>query len=81
MSKFPVSFSLYITGTLLKGGEGGRIFPKLSHLGGRLWGVDVEIGGCFFFITLQVNHIYFVWGRKEGSLCYFSDLESFELAM
>ena len=53
MSKFPVSFSLYITGTLLKGGEGGRTFPKLSHLGGRLRGVDVEIGGCFFLLLYR----------------------------
>ena len=28
-------------------------------------GVDVEMGGCHFFITLQFNHIYCVcWESK-----------------
>ena len=37
-------------------------------------------GCCHFFITLQFNHIYYVWG-EVSSLYYFSELQSFELAM
>ena len=58
------------------------------------WGeVDVEMGGCHFFITLQFRSITFtvcvcVWGGGgggEGGIVrfplYLSDLQSFELAM
>ena len=45
--------------------------------------------GWHFFITLQFNHIYSVCvggegggrGGEEGSFDYFSDLQSFEVAM
>ena len=38
-------------------------------------------GDCHFFIALQLqSHLLCVWG-KQGSLYYFSDLQSFELAM
>ena len=63
-------------------------FPKIESLGGyKIWGinlkrgVDVEMGGggCHFFITLQIHHIYCV--LDKGSLYFFSDLQPFELAM
>ena len=59
---------------ILKGG--GRTFQKLSHLGegagvqklllerGDKPVVDVKIGVCHFFITLQFNLIYYVCGGK-----------------
>ena len=37
-------------------------------------------GGCHVFITLQFDHIYCVWGEMKFPY-YFSDLQSFELAM
>ena len=48
-------------------------------------GVDVEMGGggCYFFyyFTVPFSHIYSVWGESMVSLYYFSDLQSFELAL
>ena len=57
--------------------EGGLDLPKIESLmGGRTFliergnkpekgGVDVEMGGgATFFITLQFNDIYCVWGGK-----------------
>ena len=46
--------------------------------GGR---VDVDKGGCHFFITLQFSCIYCVWGKKESLLYYILILQSFELTM
>ena len=73
VSKFPVSFSLYITGILLMGGEGGRIFPKLSHLGGGggLRVVDVEIGGCFFYYFTGQSHLLCVGAKARFPLLLF----------
>ena len=34
-------------------------------------GVDVELGGCHFFITLQFNHIYCVCGKSKVSFITF----------
>ena len=53
-------------------GEGSRTFKKLSHLGGvpkilLERGDNPKKGGGglpFFFITLQFNWIYCVWGEK-----------------
>ena len=54
------------------GGGGSRIFQILSHLGGRVRNFLIEKGnqpekggggGCHFFITLQLNDIYCVWGK------------------
>ena len=53
-------------------GGGSRIFQILSHLGGRVRNFLIEKGnqpekggggGCHFFITLQLNDIYCVWGK------------------
>ena len=49
-------------------------------------GVDVEMGTgggchCFYYFTVQFSHICCVWGESKVSLYYFSDLQSFELAM
>ena len=57
--------------------KGGRTFQKLSQLGGGVQnfllergdkpekgGFGVEMGGgATFYITLQFNHIYCVWGK------------------
>ena len=53
---------------LIKGGR-GRTFqnwvncgvPKFLLERGK-WGVDVEMWGCHFFVTLHFNYIYFVCG-------------------
>ena len=46
---------------LIKGGEGGRTFRKLSHLEGfkSEKGVDVEMGGLplFYYLTVQ-SHLH-----------------------
>ena len=35
-------------------------------------GVDVEMGGCYFFITLMFNCIYCVWqGKVKFPLLHF----------
>ena len=40
-------------------------------------------GGCHFFITLQFNHIYCMWGESKGSKVAFIILavQSFDLTM
>ena len=38
--------------------------PEKGEGGG---GVDVEMGSCHFFITLQFNHIYSVCGKSKVS--------------
>ena len=48
--------------------------------------VDVEMereGGChfFYYFTVQPSHIDCVYWESKVSLYYFSDLQSFELAM
>ena len=86
-SVFPVErtdLSRYIVGTpstLLKWGRGGRTFQELSHLKGggtKVFarkgdrkGVDVEMGVCHFFITLQPKHIYCVCGESKFSFITF----------
>ena len=71
--------------------RGDRTFQKLSHLGGGGgvpkfllergdnpgMGVDVEIGGCHFFITLQFNSIQIYCmclGKVKFLLLYFDSL-------
>ena len=48
-------------------------------------GVDVEMGGgglpLFYYFTVQFSHNYCVYGERKVSLYYFSDLQSFELAI
>ena len=48
-------------------------------------GVDVEMGGrgvlLFYYFTVSSSHIYSVWEERMVSLNYFSDLQSFELAL
>ena len=64
---------------------GGEDFPKIESLGGMPKillekgdnperGVDVEMGGCHFFITLQFNCIYYVFRGKFPfiTFCFFS---------
>ena len=58
------------------GGEGGwgtKNFTKKGdnpEKGGG--GVDVEMGGCHFFVTLQFNCIYCVcWGKVNFPLLHF----------
>ena len=43
----------------------------------------VEMGVATFFITVHSvqSHLLYVCVGKKGSLYYFSDLQSFELAM
>ena len=46
-----------------RGGGGGGGVPNLDHPGGgvtlkRAEQIDVEMGGCHFFSTLQFNYIY-----------------------
>ena len=55
----------------------GRSFQKLSHFVGcqnffkkgginlNKPGIDVEMGSCQFFVTLQFNHIYFVYEKSK----------------
>ena len=76
----------------LKGGC--RTSQKLSQLGGGVpkilveradnsekgGGVDVEMRGCHFFIALQFNCIYCVWG-KRSLFHYILILQSFELTI
>ena len=38
-------------------------------------------GGCHFFIILQFNCIYCVWGKKYSLLYYILIFQSFELTM
>ena len=73
--------------------KGGWDLPNVESLGGGgkkflarkginlKRGVDEEMGGLplFYCFTVQ-SHLLCVWG-KQGSLYYFSDLQSFELAM
>ena len=69
---------------LLKEEIGNRTFKKLSDLEGGVRNVllesedkpergevDVEIRGCYFFITLQFNLIYCVWGKSKVPIITF----------
>ena len=49
-------------------------------MGGGERGVDVEMEGLPLFLLLCISIIFSVW-EEQGSLFYFSDIQSFELAM
>ena len=69
-------FHIWTPPPLIKGGEGGRTFRKLSHLEGfkSEKGVDVEIGGLPLFYYLAVQSHLLCVGKVRFPLLLFESI-------